>query len=261
MIGTCEMTKRVLAIDDDETILAVMNNVLTMHDYEAVTATQWVEALDVLNEGTPDLLLLDLQMPHVDGFFLLEWIREQEIEMPVIVVSAYLDDESTRRLESLSVDAFVQKPFNVSELIEKIDLLVGRSAGPDDPGQAVGGHAEVVEDDGGGDEEEEDGAKPVRRRRRVRRRRQSVKKRQRRRTALYLALIAVLSLGISGISIYMKNIATSIEQAVEEQKGGVVGETDMLKELLRAQIESQVQQELRGQQPPPKKLDLNLQRK
>jgi DNA-binding NtrC family response regulator len=42
------MTKRVLAIDDDETILGVIDNVLTMHDYEAVTATQWVEAIDAI---------------------------------------------------------------------------------------------------------------------------------------------------------------------------------------------------------------------
>ena len=126
------MTKRVLAIDDDETILGVIDNVLTMHDYEAVTATQWVEALDAINERTPDLLLLDLQMPHVDGFFLLEWVREQEIEMPVIVVSAHLDDDSVTRLESLGVDAFVWKPFNVSDLIANIENLIGQSASPGD---------------------------------------------------------------------------------------------------------------------------------
>ena len=79
MTGTDLMTKRVLAVDDDETILNVMDNLLKMHDYEAVTATHWVEALDAINERTPDLLLLDLQMPHVDGFFLLEWIREQAL--------------------------------------------------------------------------------------------------------------------------------------------------------------------------------------
>ena len=101
------MTKRVLAIDDDETILGVMNNVLKMHDYEAETASQWVEALDAFNERPPDLLLLDLQMPHVDGIFLLEWIREQEFELPVIVVSAYLDDDSVARFKSLGVNAFV----------------------------------------------------------------------------------------------------------------------------------------------------------
>jgi CheY-like chemotaxis protein len=107
MTPTELMTKRVLAIDDDETILGVMNNVLKMHDYEAETASQWVEALDAFNERPPDLLLLDLQMPHVDGIFLLEWIREQEFELPVIVVSAYLDDDSVARFKSLGVNAFV----------------------------------------------------------------------------------------------------------------------------------------------------------
>ena len=105
-----------------------MDNLLKMHDYEAVTATQWVEALDAINERSPDLLLLDLQMPHVDGFFLLEWIREQELVLPVIVVSAYLDEESMGRLESLGVSAFVWKPFNVSDLIEQIESLIGKAA-------------------------------------------------------------------------------------------------------------------------------------
>ena len=128
MTGTKLMTKRVLAIDDDETILTVMDNVLKMHDYEAATATQWVEALDAINERTPDLLLLDLQMPHVDGFFLLEWIREQELALPVIVVSAYLDDDSLERLNDLGVSAFVWKPFNVGDLVEQIETLIGKPA-------------------------------------------------------------------------------------------------------------------------------------
>ena len=195
MTPTDQMTKRVLAIDDDETILGVIDNVLTMHDYEAVTATQWVEAIDAINERTPDLLLLDLQMPHVDGFFLLEWVREQEIEMPVIVVSAYLDDDSVTRLESLGVDAFVWKPFNISDLIANIENLIGQSVSPGDVSPT-----EVEEDIGetsldspsAGSAED---AKPIRRRRVRHRRRRGVVKRQRRRMALYLSVIAVISLG------------------------------------------------------------------
>jgi DNA-binding response OmpR family regulator len=259
MIGTDEMTKRVLAIDDDETILAVMNNVLTMHDYEAVTASQWVEALDVLNEGTPDLLLLDLQMPHVDGFFLLEWIREQEIDLPVIVVSAYLDDESVARLETLGVDAFIWKPFNVNELIEKIDQMLAREPQTNavvEP--AILDEQEIIDPESESAEEPDGEDQPVRRRR-VRRRRRGTKKRQRRRTALYLALIAVISLGISGLSIYMQTFSGADTVTTEEKPGGP-GDSDLLKELLRAQIESQLQQG-RVQAPPPKKMDLNLKRK
>ena len=280
MIGTSEMTKCVLAIDDDETILTVMNNVLTMHDYEAVTASQWVEALDVLNERTPDLLLLDLQMPHVDGFFLLEWVREQEIEMPVIVVSAYLNDEAIERLKTLGVDTFIWKPFNVAELVEKIDLLL-TGGSPAEPsrcvgaaGQDVGGSVagdsvdndavvdgltadDLVVDDIADDliAEGEESDEPVRRRR-IRRRTRGTKKRQRRRLALYLCLIAVISVGISGLSIYMRNVATSVEQAVEESIANRGGENELLKELLRKQFEQD-----RRVPPEPKKLDLNLQRK
>lgn len=266
MTGTSTMTKRVMAIDDDETILAVMNNALKMHDYEAVTATQWVEALDILNEGTPDLLLLDLQMPHVDGFFLLEWIREQEIDLPVIVVSGYLNDDATARLETLGVDAFVWKPFNVTELIAKIDELLGTAPRTEDGAPEVpAGPTELLEQEaisGEPAEAESEGAEEVTpRRRRVRRRRKGARKRQRRRTALFLAVIAIVSLGISGLNVYMRNIAATVERPPSGPSPGEMGEGDLLKELLRAQITSQLEAERRAQQPPPKKLELDLQRK
>lgn len=267
-----KMTKRVLAIDDDESILTVMNNVLTMHDYEAVTATQWVEAIDAINDREPDLLLLDLQMPHVDGFFLLEWIREQEIDMPVIVVSAYLDDESVERLKGLGADAFVWKPFKVVDLVAKIDELIGSgtAAAPEEQAGSLDTQeptmpAAVVDDPALGDpsatpsEDEPDG---IRRRRRVRRRRRGTTKRERRRTAMYLAVIAVISIGISGLSIYVRNVASSVEEAVDEGIAEKAGEAALLKELLRVQIESQLEQERRAKAAAaPKQLDLNLQRK
>lgn len=256
MTSTGQMTKRVLAIDDDETILGVIDNVLSMHDYEAVTATQWVEALDAINQQTPDLLLLDLQMPHVDGFFLLEWVREQEIEMPVIVVSAYLDEDSVTRLESLGVDTFVWKPFNVSDLIANIENLIGQSAPPGDvsPTEAEDIDGTLLDRPSEGLSED---AKPIGRRRVHHRRRRGVKKRRRRRMALYLSVIAVISLGISGLTIYLGSVATSVEKAVEEKitkVGGIGDESELLKELLRAKIE-------KPPKSPPKALDLDLKRK
>ncbi len=119
--------KRVLALDDDGTILKVMESALTMEGYESVTASQWVEALDAIEERQPDLLLLDLQMPHVDGIFLLEWMREQKMDVPVIVVSAYLDDDSVARFKELGVKRLIWKPFNVANLIEEVEACIGPS--------------------------------------------------------------------------------------------------------------------------------------
>lgn len=100
------------------------------------------------------------------------------------------------------------------------------------------------------------------RRRRTRRPRRGTQKRRRRRTALYLALIAVLSIGISGFSIYLKNFAESVEKSVEEELstlGG--GENELLRGLLRSQMESRSELERRAKASAPKSLELNLSRK
>ena len=242
MTCTGEMTKRVLAIDDDEAILGVMNNVLTMHDYQAVTASHWVEALDALDKDVPDLLLLDLQMPHVDGFFLLEWIREQEIEIPVIVVSAFLDDDSVARLESLGVDDFVWKPFTVSDLIEKIEKLIGPST------SLTQGSPTTENEERSRTEKTPDAVHPTLGRKRVYRRRKGTIKHQRRRLVIYLSLIAVMSIGISGVSIYLRNVVTAVEKVVEEEIARTGDEAELLKELLRSRLD----QGRRPKLPPAK---------
>ena len=83
--------KKVLVIDDAADILRLMDHVLTHAHYLPITATRWTEALDAVEHQDPDLLILDLVMPHVDGVALLSYLRENGSRLPIIIVSAYLN--------------------------------------------------------------------------------------------------------------------------------------------------------------------------
>ena len=246
--------KRVLALDDDGTILRVLESALRMHGYESVTASQWVEALDAIDDREPDLLLLDLQMPHVDGIFLLEWIREQEMDIPVIVVSAYLDDESVARFKELGVTRLIWKPFNVADLLQEVEDAIGPPAEAVVKPEAT----EVPVEMPLPDSEEEEEEKP---RRRHHRRRGSSRRRrrlERRQTIKYLSIVAVLCLLVSTVVYVASQMATTLSE-IAGTSDSPRGSGDSIQDLIRAQIRAQIKEET-GRRPalPKKPVELNL---
>ena len=233
-----QTTKRVLALDDDGAILRVLESALKMHGYESVTASQWVEALDAIDEREPDLLLLDLQMPHVDGIFLLEWIREQEMDIPVIVVSAYLDDESVARFKELGVTRLIWKPFNIADLLQEVEETIGP------PGDAVKAKAieEVPEETDLPEGDREEKSPRRRRRQRGSSRRKRLERRQ---TIKYLSIVAVLCLLVSTVVFVASQMATTLSKIAGTGAPGARGSGDAIQELIRAQVRAQIKQRFR----------------
>ena len=117
--------KKVLVLDDEETIVKPIAHLLRQRDYEPITATQWTDALDALERERPDLLLLDLKMPTVEGSSMLEFIREQGYAIPVIILSGGISNRVMEQLTPFGVEAFVPKPFEVSHLAEEIERVIG----------------------------------------------------------------------------------------------------------------------------------------
>lgn len=112
-------------IEDDADILRLMDHVLTHAHYLPTTATRWTEALDAVEHQDPDLLILDLVMPHVDGVALLSYLRENSSRLPVIIVSAYLNTKVAEDLARAGIDAFICKPFQVTNLVKEIERVIG----------------------------------------------------------------------------------------------------------------------------------------
>jgi DNA-binding response OmpR family regulator len=109
---------KILLVDDEPAILKVFGMKLRVSGYEVLTALNGQEALQLIKSKTPDILLLDLIMPVMDGFELLHEVRTFS-KLPVIVISA--KPESYQRAMSLGANDFLAKPFNAEELLKKIE--------------------------------------------------------------------------------------------------------------------------------------------
>jgi DNA-binding response OmpR family regulator len=115
----------VLVVEDEADLVWVIRFNLELEGYRTFVAANGRAALEVLEEVTPDVILLDLMMPVMDGWAVLEEVRRRGITTPrVIVVSARTGQLDRRRAEELAVDHFVPKPFDMDELLTMIRGLL-----------------------------------------------------------------------------------------------------------------------------------------
>ena len=122
-------SRKILVVDDDPTMVKLINVNLKLNNYSVVEATSGEQALDVLAAETVDLIVLDIMMPGVDGWEVLKRIRSsrETEEMPVILVTAKTQDSDVIRGWELGADEYVIKPFNPLLLVEVIRMVLDRS--------------------------------------------------------------------------------------------------------------------------------------
>lgn len=117
--------KRLLVVDDDEDIILMLEDRLEMMGYGVLRATNGVEALDVLGRIPVDGVLLDIEMPVLDGLMLLRELQEQYMHVPVIVMSAGSDPQKFAQAIELGAMDYLKKPIDTLLLIEKCERLFG----------------------------------------------------------------------------------------------------------------------------------------
>lgn len=118
------MRPHVLIIEDEAGLLEILELNFRSAGYTVSTATDGVTAWQRFEHERPDLLVLDLNLPKISGFRLLELVRS-ESDLPVLILTAY-DFAEAEEVARHRPDAFVKKPFDVQELIHIADSLVGR---------------------------------------------------------------------------------------------------------------------------------------
>jgi DNA-binding response OmpR family regulator len=118
-----EAKKRVLIVDDERAILTVLGIKQRVSGYDVVTASNGEEELDLIKSTRPDIVLLDVIMPGIDGFEVLQKLRTVS-ELPVIVISA--KPENVRKAFSLGANDFLAKPLDFYEMVRKIEQLLGQ---------------------------------------------------------------------------------------------------------------------------------------
>ena len=119
---------RILVVDDEERILNFLRSKLKASGYEVLTATNGLEALEQVQAQEPDLILLDVIMPKMDGFDTLKELRRFST-VPVIILSARGADFEKVKGLGLGADDYLPKPFNPDELLARIEA-VRRRLGP-----------------------------------------------------------------------------------------------------------------------------------
>lgn len=116
---------RLLVADDSETVLLMLQRRLEMAGYEVDTATDGVEVLESVAKGPkPDLILLDAMMPKKSGVDALREMRDDGLDMPVLMISAHLDAQEPDRMAEIGANGVVPKPFEWDELIARIEELL-----------------------------------------------------------------------------------------------------------------------------------------
>jgi len=130
-----EARAKILVVDDDPDILEAVSTVLESQSYEVVTAHDGQEGLVKLEKERPDLMILDLLMPKMDGFAVIKVVRDPKragcSSLPILMLTAVREDASRRRYEletggELSVDDYVEKPISPNILLQRVENLLGR---------------------------------------------------------------------------------------------------------------------------------------
>jgi len=124
------MSHHLLVVEDDQTLREGLRRVLEKSGYRVSTAVRGIDALRLIREEPPDLVVLDLMLPGLDGTYVLEKIRTEGFTAPVIILSARDSVEDRIRGLRTGADDYVTKPFDLEELLARIAVRLRRSYEP-----------------------------------------------------------------------------------------------------------------------------------
>jgi len=124
-----EHRKKILVVDDEIDIVGWLKHFLTHSGYEVMEAYDGVQALEAVAADTPDLILMDLKMPRMDGRTAIRRLREQDgaRDIPIIVLSANAVSDQAERVEMLGMGVrhFLRKPITMEQLVAEVQRQLG----------------------------------------------------------------------------------------------------------------------------------------
>ena len=140
-------TTLVLIIDDDIRMLRMMKRMLELENFQTMTANNGETALKAFEKETPDLVLLDIMMPDMNGYTVCKHIREFS-DVPIIMVTAMGEDKQKVEGLDIGADDYVTKPFSASELAARVRALLRRSNSKESQSNSVFHYENLVIDYG-----------------------------------------------------------------------------------------------------------------
>ena len=122
------MSKHILVVDDDAMNVRMAEFILKQQQYQVLKASSGMECLEVLKNQPVDLVLLDIEMPGMNGMQTLEQIRGEErfLKIPVMFLTASTELEDMENAQKLGASGYVKKPFLPQELLERVEKVIGQ---------------------------------------------------------------------------------------------------------------------------------------
>ncbi len=120
--------KKILIVDDEEGIVKVVKMYLEHHDYEVITASEGQEGLEKAKTEKPDLIVLDLMLPKINGYKVCGLLKKDTryTKIPIILFTAKAQEKDIKLGEEVGADAYIIKPFEPEILLSKIKELIGQ---------------------------------------------------------------------------------------------------------------------------------------
>lgn len=116
------MPKKVLIVEDNELNMKLFNDLLEAHGYETLQTKDGFKALELAREHTPDMILMDIQLPEVSGLEVTKWLKDDETlsAIPVVAVTAFAMKGDEERIREGGCEAYLSKPITVTTFIETV---------------------------------------------------------------------------------------------------------------------------------------------
>ena len=120
------MGRRILVTEDSPTILEILKSVLTEEGYEVIAAADGQQALDLARTEKPDLIILNLMLPKIDGYKVCRMLKfdERFKNIPIIMLTARAKESDEQLGREVGADAYIRKPFQPEVMIDEIKKLL-----------------------------------------------------------------------------------------------------------------------------------------
>ncbi len=125
------MSKRILIVEDEFRNRKLLRDILKRFDYDVVEASDGLEAVEMVKAWRPDLILMDIQMPVMDGFEATRIIKKdpETSHIPIIAITAYAMEGDRERILQAGCDGYISKPIEIKDFLAKIESFLKEEEG------------------------------------------------------------------------------------------------------------------------------------
>ena len=121
------MSKKVLIVEDNELNMKLFHDLLDSQGYETLQTREGLQAMALARAHSPDLILMDIQLPEISGLEVTKWLKDDEelAHIPIIAVTAFAMKGDEERIRQGGCEAYLSKPISVAKFIETVKAYIG----------------------------------------------------------------------------------------------------------------------------------------